>query len=800
MHVWKIRACLLFISLQSVRAQSALIGREVAIPQHLQDGEEFQVSPITLLRFGEQLFKANWTIQEGQGRPMAKGVATPTPISDPSAPLLFPRNFNRLSSPEANSCAGCHNVPVAGGAGDIVANVFVLAQRFDYVTMDHSDTLPMKGAVDESGNFVTLQSVANSRATPGMFGSGYLEMLAREITADLRAIESTIQPGGAAALVSKRISFGRLSRNADGTWDTSAVEGLPPQALASTGAPNPPSLILQPWHQVGNVVSLRQFTTNAFNHHHGMQATERFGIGVDQDGDGVVNELTRADITAATLFQAAMAAPGRVIPDDPAVQAAILNGETLFSQIGCAGCHIPSLPLKNGMYTEPNPYNPSGNLQPGQAPAYTMDLTDRLLPQPRLRPVDGVIQVAAFTDFKLHNITSGPGDPNAEPLNQNQAAGSAPFFAGNQFFLTKRLWSVGSSPNHYHHGRFTTMRESIMAHSGESQGSQQAFANLSGYDQGSIIEFLKTLKVLPPGSRSLIVDEQGQPIAWPPPRASLSAPSLASPRTASRTGNGLQLIRGHPVVDGVYINGHGPYRFLVDTGSQPNEVDLKLARSIGLQPDYQVEVVTPAGSTFVHAGRGMEVTLGSVRAGNEEFLYTDLRGVRQLSANIQGVLGEEFLARFDYLLDLKNHQLDIGGLEPEGIRVKFRTIDGRPSLFTSLGWLVLDSGADHLVLFGGKPAQITHLLWTASGSMGADLSRPKSLVIETQTIARTEAVVVPRQNGNQADGLLPGRLFRSIYVSNSKGYATLDCSNCYSQNRQQGGKVTKHNSISRKGA
>ena len=48
-------------------------------------------------------------VQEGQGRPLAKGVSTPTPLSDLSAPLVFPRNFNRFSGPDANSCTGCHN-------------------------------------------------------------------------------------------------------------------------------------------------------------------------------------------------------------------------------------------------------------------------------------------------------------------------------------------------------------------------------------------------------------------------------------------------------------------------------------------------------------------------------------------------------------------------------------------------------------------------------------------------------------------------------------------------------------------
>ena len=32
----------------------------------------------------------------------------------------------------------------------------------------------------------------------------------------------------------------------------------------------------------------------------------------------------------------------------------------------------------------------------------------------------------------------------------------------------------------------------------------------------------------------------------------------------------LQVIAGRPVVDGVYLNGQGPYRFLLDTGTQVN--------------------------------------------------------------------------------------------------------------------------------------------------------------------------------------------------------------------------------------
>ena len=507
--------CVLAVHAQTPAVSN--IGREVSIPRHLQDGEEFTVPTSELIAYGKKLFCANWTEQEGGGRPMTKG--TGKPLSDPKSPLVGMRAFNRLSAPDANSCQGCHNMPygIAGGGGDFVTNVFVLAQRFDFITFDQNDKLATRGAFDESSQAATLETGANLRATTSMLGAGYLEMLARQITVDLQRIRDNLRRGESCDLSSGGIHFGVLSRRLDGTWDVSKVAGLPRLSLISTGSQDPPTLVIRPWHQSANVVSLREFSNNAFNQHHGLQSTERFGVDTDLDGDGFKNELTRADITAVTLFQATLQVPGRVIPNDPAVERAVLRGEILFKQIGCASCHIPALPLyrANWSFSEPSPFNPSGNLKIGQTKTIRVDLTSSELPRPRLvaGPDQTRIMVPAYTDFKLHDIS---GDEKPEHLDQNQTAWSPKFRDGNRRFLTKRLWGAANEPPYFHHGLFTTMRRCVMEHYGEALESRSQFVHLPGSDQDSLIEFLKTLQVLPPGTMDLIVDENYNRKIWPP--------------------------------------------------------------------------------------------------------------------------------------------------------------------------------------------------------------------------------------------------------------------------------------------
>lgn len=498
--------------------QAKQIGRENGVHRHVRDEEEFQLPVLELVQLGRSLFSAVWTDQDGAGRPYSKG--TGARLVDSTRPLTGAEAFNRISGPDANSCSGCHNVPFAfpGGGGDIVTNAFVGAERFDFVTFDRSDTRRTRGSLDEAGNPVTLQTVGNSRATPGLFGAGYIEMLARQMTDDLQQIRNGVRPGESIPLSSKGVSFGVLTRSRNGAWDTSKVVGLSAQSVRVATPGTRPTLVIRPWRQSGSAISLREMSNDSYNAHLGIQSVEKFGRDTDPDGDGIRNEMTRGDVTAAVLFMATLQVPGRVIANDSAVERAVMIGERLFDQIGCSTCHIPSLMLdRNGwIYSAPE-VNVGRAARMGRRHVQ-VDLTSADLPQPRLNPTGAtpVVRVPAYTDLKLHDITD-PADPEAsEPLDINERRGSPAFLRGNRKFLTARLWGAANQPPYFHHGLFTTLREAVVAHSGEALNERRAFEALTTHNQDAVLQFLRSLQVLPPGTNSLVVDDQNRPKVWPP--------------------------------------------------------------------------------------------------------------------------------------------------------------------------------------------------------------------------------------------------------------------------------------------
>jgi CxxC motif-containing protein (DUF1111 family) len=198
-----------------------------------------------------------------------------------------------------------------------------------------------------------------------------------------------------------------------------------------------------------------------------------------------------------TLFQATLPVPQQIIPSNPEAQHVVATGQHLFEAIGCAGCHVPALALdrEGWIFTEPNPFNPPGNLQADDAQAVRIDLTDPRLPGKRPKPRKGVVWVSAFTDLKLHDISDPLDEGAAESININHPPGSEGFLAGNRRFLTKKLWGSANESPYFHHGRFTTLREATRAHAGEAEDARAAFDALLPEEQAYVIAFIQSLRI-----------------------------------------------------------------------------------------------------------------------------------------------------------------------------------------------------------------------------------------------------------------------------------------------------------------
>ena len=437
------------------------IGAQIEQP----NGKLSRDALMELIEVGESLFLTPFTSNDGAGRPMATQAIFPT-----KAKRLRRNAFARTSGPDGGSCFACHSVPFAGGAGDFAANVFV-SEGFtnpDFQTTD--------------GEF------SNERGSNHIFGAGLLELLAREMSAELHLIRAdTVAKARklgetvTATLLAKGVQFGKITAHADGLLDLSQVDGVDDD------------LVIRPFSQKGVMTSLRQFSINALNHHHGMQATERFGARwtgeTDFDEDGIENEIGGGDVAALTAWQAALPSPVQKISDDNQSSEMVAKGERAFDALGCSSCHVPSLPLNSLKFSDPGPYDVAGtlNIASVDKPAiYDLALLDWVSALPK--DDKGHVLVPLFGDLKRHRIA----DQEVSTLGNELFAQR---FVPRDEFMTAELWGVGSTPPYGHRNDMTTLDAAIRAHGGDARKSRDAYVAATQDMRWSIVAFLQSLIV-----------------------------------------------------------------------------------------------------------------------------------------------------------------------------------------------------------------------------------------------------------------------------------------------------------------
>jgi Di-haem oxidoreductase, putative peroxidase len=418
-----------------------------------------------LIKRGRELFIAKFTDADGRGRPNATQAIVPTLRKRGETPA-----FQRTGGPDSSACASCHSEPFAGGAGDFVTNVFV-SEGFESADFDSLDP-----------------SFSSERNTKPLFGDGLLELLAREMTADLHALRADAVRRAYATrsiaevkLETKGILFGWLTIKPDGMADFTRLEGIDND------------LVVRPFSQKGVFTSLRQFTVNAMNAHFGMMATERFGVRWTGSrtfgGSSVPDAVSAGDISALVAFQATLPPPIRVRYPRQDWQTVADAGERAFETMGCATCHRPTLPLKSMRFADPGPYDAAGTLRATEVAAPIIIDFEKQSWASRLKRNDkGEWLVPVYGDLKRHVIV----DDSAPQLGNELMAQR---FVERDVFRTAPLWGVGSYGSHGHRGDFTTLDGIIRAHGGEARVARDAYRNADEPARQSIIAFLKSLAI-----------------------------------------------------------------------------------------------------------------------------------------------------------------------------------------------------------------------------------------------------------------------------------------------------------------
>ena len=382
---------------------------------------------------GRELFNHEWTPND----PLTKG--------DGLGPV-----FN------AKSCLECHNQGGPGGGGPLDKNVTV------YGLIGDTHGLPSSGVVHQKAVKPALQEtlsllrpslpnkpsmplaelidktrirptdvVVTQRNTPALFGDGLID-----VVPDDTLIAHMRQHMTAARLIGLNKAKdpdvrGRIARLADGR-------------LGRFG-----------WKL--EFATLGEFVKAACANELGLSNPDRpqaTPLGQLAYKQPATPDLTDEQCVLMTDFIRGLPAPTQVWPTETAERTRAEHGQKLFTELGCADCHVENLGPVKGMYSDNLLHDMGADLQSSTGYYAT------IIPQP----------VVANDKFAVTEQPT-PGEWRTAPL-----------------------WGVADSAPYLHDGRATTLAEAVDLHGGEASAMALRFRNRPDADRDAVVAFLKTMK------------------------------------------------------------------------------------------------------------------------------------------------------------------------------------------------------------------------------------------------------------------------------------------------------------------
>ncbi len=305
-----------------------------------------------------------------------------------------------------DSCRACHFEPTIGGAGPRGVNVIrhgILNGSGEFVPPSVGTILHRLTALQDSLN--PPQSQVNTfelRNTPPLFGLGLIDALPESV-----------------------ILANEDPEDADGDGISGRASWVDGDRLGRFG-----------WK--GQVPSIEEFVRDAVSVEMGMTLPYEEGLtfGILHDNDDVPDpEATQAHLDQLRTFLSLLGPPPRTAA---ATSAAASRGESSFSALGCASCHVPALEGPDG-------------------------------------------PVPLFSDLLLHAMAE-LGEPGIEEAG-----------ADTHEYRTPPLWGLSTSAPYLHDGSADTLDEAIAGHGGEGQESADAYSALDAAAQADLRAFLESL-------------------------------------------------------------------------------------------------------------------------------------------------------------------------------------------------------------------------------------------------------------------------------------------------------------------
>jgi predicted aspartyl protease len=253
------------------------------------------------------------------------------------------------------------------------------------------------------------------------------------------------------------------------------------------------------------------------------------------------------------------------------------------------------------------------------------------------------------------------------------------------------------------------------------------------------------------------------------------------------------------IITSVTVNGIGPFDFIFDTGASATVIDGDLARQLSLSPVDNSLMRTVTGLTNLARYRLDSLTLGSRSARNVIVPCAELREIHAVNSKIRGVLGQDFLSGFNYILDYRAQCIEFEEGDEfsnalRGTRLPVERDRGRVLIITQpsspqkqASKLVMDSGASSVVVFktASRNADLEIELdlnaefnaSTVTGTQTISTGWLRKLQIGNEKFSGLPVRVIDDRaaaEGRPENGLLPTRLFRSIYFNNTQNFVILN--------------------------